>query len=242
MNKKENNFIDIKYDVRKDSGGRDPDKYSKILKLYHKKLWSKLLPNGKYFDLKDDDSNSYLYHDSDLGKYYLSSDCIIHEYSNWKRMEHIIKQIPEKEIENFLYLSYTIGGSIIFPSNTVNSLPTMNQERGCNKKINDRIDLTLECIRLYYLGKDSPLKATIDRYDNYFKLFKNFKGYCEYFFLQDLTLDNYSKINFFLPFNGFESNPLPNSVDEYNFYKKNNIKFIINRNKKIDTYSKINFV
>jgi hypothetical protein len=230
----QNNFINIEYDVRKDSNGRDPDKYSKILKSYHKKLWSKLLPNGKYFNLNDDNPNLYLYHKSNLGEYFLSSDCIIHGYSNWKRMKHIIEQIPKKEIDNFLYLSYTIGGSIIFPSNRVNSLPTMNQERGCNNKICDRIDLTLECIRLYYLGKDSPLKDTIQRYDNYFKLFENFKGYCEYFLLQDLTLDNYSKVNFFLPFNGFESNPLPNSVNEYNEYKKKNIQFINKRNNRIE--------
>jgi len=52
--------------------------------------------------------------------------------------------------------------------------------------------------------------------------------------LQDLTLDNYSKVNFFLPFNGFESNPLPNSVNEYNEYKKKNIQFINKRNNRIE--------
>jgi hypothetical protein len=238
MNNK-NIFIDTKYDVRKDSNGLDPDKYSNTLKSYHKKLWSKLLPNGNYFDLHDDNPNFYLYHKSNLGEYFLSSDCIIHEYSRWKRMEHIVKQIPEKEITAFLDLSYTIGGFIIFPSNKVHSLPTMNQERGCNQKICDRIDLTLECIRLYYLGKDSPLRDTIHRYKNYFELFKDFKGYCKYFLLQDLISDDYLKINFFLPFNGFESSPLPDSIDEYYEYKKNNIKFVTNRNNRIKEYNRL---
>lgn len=239
MNNTLKSFIDITYDVRKDSNGGDPDKYSNTLKSYHKRLWSKLLPNGQCFDLHDDNPNVYLYHKSNLGEYFLSSDCIIHEYSKWKRMEHIIKQIPEKEVADFLYLWYTIWGSIIFPSNKIDSLPSMNQERGCNRKICDRIDLTLECIRLYYVGKESPLSNTIHRYKKYFELFMNFQGYCEYFLLQDLIFDNYSKINFFLPFTGFESSPLPNTVDEYHEYKNNNITFITNRNKRIEEYDTI---
>jgi hypothetical protein len=115
-------------------------------------------------------------------------------------MSHIIQLIPETEMTAFLDLSYTIGGFIIFPGNRINSLQTINQARGCNSKICDRIDLTLECIRLFYIGKDSPLSKTLNRYNNYFQLFTNFKGYCEFFLLQDLILDDDSKINFFLPF------------------------------------------
>ena len=48
-------------------------------------------------------------------------------------------------------------------------------------KINDRFDLTLECIRRYYLNEDSPLKETFIRYSD-FLLFKNFKGYIDFFF------------------------------------------------------------
>jgi hypothetical protein len=232
------NYIDVTFDVRTDSGGGDPDSASQTLRHYHKLLWSKKLPNGKLFNLDDTVENTYLYHKSDLGEFFLSSDCIIHEYSNWKRMEHIIKRIPEKEIADFLYLSYTIGGSIIFPSNKINSLPTMNQERGCNQKICDRFDLTLECIKLYYSGEDSPLRETIHRYDSYFKLFKDFKGYCEYFLLQDLVSDDYSKINFFLPHNGFETNPLPDSVTEYYEYMENNMRFTRNRNERIEKYDR----
>lgn len=46
--------IDIQYDVREDSNGLDPDKYSKKLKNYHKLLWSnKILPNGQKLILSD---------------------------------------------------------------------------------------------------------------------------------------------------------------------------------------------
>jgi hypothetical protein len=47
-------MIDITFDFYTDSNGKDPDVHSPTLKKYHKILWSKLLPNGKMFDLRDD--------------------------------------------------------------------------------------------------------------------------------------------------------------------------------------------
>jgi len=237
-----NKHIDISFDVRSDSGGKDPDYASKTLRQYHKLLWSKNLPNGHHFDLDDTLENAYLYHKSDFGEFYLASDSVIHTYYRWKRTQHIIEQIPKDEMEYFFGLAYTIGGIMIFPGNRINGLNTMNQERGLNRKINDRMDLTLECIRRYYIDEDSPLMGTIKRYSDYFELFSDFKGYCEYFLLQDLVqdseIDNSSKINFFLPFEGFISNPLPKSVDEYNEYKRNNIVFLNKRNIRIEDYSR----
>jgi hypothetical protein len=187
-----NEYIDITFDVRTDSKGKDPDSSSKTLRQYHKLLWSKPLSNGNFFNLDDRIENKYLHHKSELGEFHLSSDSIIHTYFKWKRMQHIIEQIPKKDMKCFYDLAYTIGGFMIFPSNQVNALNTMNQERGMNKKINDRFDLTLECIRRYYRNEDSPLMETIRRYDEYFALFSDFKGYCEYFLLQDLVKDDYS--------------------------------------------------
>lgn len=232
----DNIIIDIDYDVRNDSNGGDPDKCSKILKNYHKKLRSKKLPNGQNFDLSDDIKNTYLYHKSELGEYFLSSDSITHSYWKWKKMKNIIEVIPNEEIMRFLNLSYTIGGFILFPANRVDNKSTINQERWFNQKICDRFDLTLECIRLYYLDQDSPLLSTLKRYDNYFKLFEDFKWYCKYFLLQDLVSSDYTEIKFYLPFNGFKSKPVPESTDEYYEYKKNNIEFLIRRNERIQNY------
>jgi hypothetical protein len=231
--------IDIKYDVRIDSNGKDPDSHSKTLRAYHKFLWSKKLPNEKDFLLTDSVEGVYLYHKSDLGEYFLTSDAFIHTYSSWQRTQELIKQIPKNEIDYFNYISYTIGGIILFPGNRINGLYTMNQERGTNKYINDRMDLTLECIRRYYKNEDSPLFQTIKRYDNFFTLFNDFKGYCEYFLLQDIAMENFTKVNFFLPFNEFIYNVLPKNVEEYNIYKKNSIEFLNNRNNRIVEYSKL---
>lgn len=222
-------FIDISFDFRTDSNGADPDSASPTLKSYHKILWSKALPSGKLFELSDNHPNTYLYHKSKLGEYFLSSDGITHTYLHWKRMKHIIEHIPQDEKDNFEYLGYTLGGFLIFPGNKVNGFNTMNQERGVNKYINDRIDLTLECIRRYYHNETSPLYETLQRYSDFFDLFIDFKGYCEYFLLQDLVTDDFSCIQFLLPFNDFIYNPLPQNLEEYGIYRQNTLNFIDKR-------------
>lgn len=226
-------MIDIKYDVRTDSGWRDPDKYSKTLQDFHKKLWSKKLPNWKLFELNNENPKIYLHHKSELWDFILSSDSIIHSYSKWKRLQPLIEEIPQKYINEFLDLAYTVWWFIIFPSNKINNWSTINQERWCNKKICDRFDLTLECIRLYYNWEESPLKETLDRYNDFFKLFWNFKWYCEYFLLQDLVNDDFSEIRFFLPFIWFWWMPTPKTTEEYYEYIDNNINFLKNRNKRM---------
>ena len=40
-------MLDITYDFRIDSRGKDPDGYSPTLNAYHKVLWSKEFPNGE---------------------------------------------------------------------------------------------------------------------------------------------------------------------------------------------------
>jgi len=230
--------IDITLDVRIDSDGKDPDSASQILRSYHKLLWSKQLPDKRDFILRDDVNGVYLYHKSDLGEFFLTSDSITHTYRHWRRknIQEIIRQVPNEEMDYFYNLAYTIGGFSIFPGNRINGLPTINQERGVNKAINDRMDLTLECLRRYYICETSPLFETLERYKDFFELFTDFKGYCEYFLLQDLVSQDYSEINFLLPFNGFIEDPLPNDISEYNIYMQRTIEFLHNRNKRICEY------
>ena len=56
---------------------------------------------------------------------------------------------------------------------------TINQSRGMNKLIGDRFDLTLECIKRFYINEKNPLEKTLQLYRNYFELFKNFKGFID---------------------------------------------------------------
>ena len=231
-------IIDVNFNFYLDTPkGKDPDSYSDTLRRYHKLLWNKPLPNGTVFNLNLK-TPKILHHKSQLGEFYLSSDSLAHDYSKWKSTEHIIKKIPKIEIENFFNLGCTIGGYTIFPSNRIDNQMTINGSRGINKKIKDRFDLTLECIRRFYLNEDSPLLETLSRYKDFFKLFDDFKGYVDFFLFQDLVQSNYSSINYFLPSNNFNNSPIPNDIQEYKVYRKNMTEFINKRNKRIFEYSK----
>ena len=231
-------IIDVNFNFYLDTPkGKDPDSYSDTLRRYHKLLWNKPLPNGTVFEL-DLKTPKILHHKSQLGEFYLSSDSLAHDYSKWKSTDHIIKKIPKTEIENFFNLGCTIGGYTIFPSNRVDKQMTINGSRGINKKIKDRFDLTLECIRRFYLNEDSPLLETLSRYKDFFKLFDDFKGYVDFFLFQDLVQSNYSSINYFLPSNNFNNSPIPNDIQEYKVYRKNMTEFINKRSKRIFEYSK----
>ena len=48
---------------------------------------------------------------------------------------------------------------MVFPGNRIQGKWTVNQARGCLKKISDRFDLTVECIRRHYARQSSPLSA-----------------------------------------------------------------------------------
>jgi hypothetical protein len=73
----------------------------------------------------------------------------------------------------------------------------------------------------------------LERYKDFFHLFQNFKGYVDFFLLQDLVEENYLAIKSFLPFNGFDCPPLPNDVEEYKSYKKNMMDFVRARNQRM---------
>ena len=226
-------IIDINFNFYSDTPeGKDPDTYSPTLRNYHKTLWSKPLPNRLFFHL-DDKTPMRLHHKSELGEFFLSSDCIGHTYSKWKSFSDIINKIPSDEMDSFFSLCSTIGGYIIYPSIRTNNQMTINGARGVNKKIKDRFDLTLECIRRHYISEKSPLSDTLNRYSSFFNLFNNFQGYVDFFLLQDLVTKNYFSIKYLIPFESFENSPLPNNVDEYRLYKKNMTDFILARSQRI---------
>ena len=228
--------IDITHTTNYDNG-KDPDADDPILRDHHKMLWNKPLPNGKMFDLTVSSGKPYkLFHASDLGNFTLSSDSIVHSYSRLKnrRMSEIVGSFPKEEIDRFYKLACTIGGYIIFPANKVNGMATINGLRGMDPKIKDRFDLTLECIRRWYINENSPLSDCLNRYGDFFKLFTDFNGYVEFFLLQDMV-DTSGNIRFWLPFGDFGvTHPLPSNVNEYREYMKNASDFVNARNRRMD--------
>lgn len=229
-------MINTNFNMYSDARGGDPDSTSPTLRLYHKTLWSKPLPNGQIFELSDK-NKVYLYHQSHLGEFILGSDAITHSYKNQKRKQWLISQI-RSEVDELFNIGSTIGAYIIFPKNNIDKKFTINQARGVNSYIDDRFDLTLECIRLFYLGENSPLYDTLLRYKNFFNLFHNFESYINFFLLNDLV-DEELNIKFYLPFDNFKTKPTFANIDDYLSYKKEVIKFIHARNKRIENYPPI---
>jgi hypothetical protein len=76
------------------------------------------------------------------------------------------------------------------------------------------------------------------RYKWFFDLFIDFKGYVDFFMLNDLVDSNY-EIKFWLPFQDFGyTKALPQSVNEYLSYKKAVLEFVSSRNKRIEEWVK----
>ena len=120
----------------------------------------------------------------------------------------------------------------MFPKNKVDGCQTINQARGINRLIDDRFDLTLECIRRHYLSKQSPLTQTLENYKEFFSLFVTFKEYVDFFLLNDLV-DGSGEIKFYLPFDGFQNKPNFNSINDYRLYADRVHQFIDARNARI---------
>ena len=226
-------LIDISFDFRTDASGRDPDTYSPTLRLYHKFLWSKALPSGRLFYLDDRVRGVYLHHTSELGEFFLCSDSVIPTFTKWLSLRRITELFTEEENGSFMRSSYTIGGMMVFPGNRIDGKQTINGARGFNRKIADRFDLTLECIRRHYLVQRSPLGETLARYRDFFGLFEDFSGYVEFFMLQDLVTKDCSAVKFFMPFDDFTSPSVPRDGDTYREYRRLSIQFIEERNSRI---------
>lgn len=213
-------------------GSADPDLSSLTLKRYHKILWSRKLPNGEIMELEDE----YLKY-LRWGKFSFSSDSITASF-NYECCRSLLEDVSSHMedyhsfVESYLRRTYTIGGCIIFPRHR-NSL---NQCRGTNKRIRDRWDLTLECIRRFYAGEESPLSWCLEQDRDFFNLFVDFKGYVDFFFLQDCVTEDYRKVKIWLDTELFEVDPFPKDREEYLRWIQCNLDFVEKRNARIASF------
>ncbi len=223
-------FIDIEYDYRLDSKCGDPDNDSPKLYKIQSLLWNKEISKNITLNLSIFNKNSgRLLLKNNLTDN-LSSDRMCPHYVG-KYNGKLDGWLSEFEKEKFQHKVRTIGGHIVFPAHRKDGF-TINQARGVNRKISDRFDLTLECFRRFYINEQSPLTSTLKRYSEFFKLFRDFKGYTDFFMLQDF-IENETKVKFLLPFDDFNRSALPENKEEYVNYMNATIKLIDKRNERI---------
>lgn len=224
--------IDIEYDFRLDSKCGDPDTDSPKLYEVQSILWNQEISENMALNLSIFNKNSgRLLLKSNLTDN-LSSDRMCPHYVG-KYNGELDKWLSDSEKKMFQQKVRTIGGHIIFPAHRKDGF-TINQARGVNRKISDRFDLTLECFRRFYLNEESPLTSTLQRYSDFLKLFKNFKGYTDFFMLQDFV-ESSDQVKFLLPFDNFNRSALPQNKEEYVNYMNSTIELIDKRNERILT-------
>ena len=221
-------------DLSLGGGVIDPDCNSGTLRTYHRILWSRELPNGEFMQLDDSGSISSTY--LTWKGHRFGSDSIMHTL-RYPEMHKIVKEYlsryddPRGFMESCIRTGYTIGGMIIFPKHR----NSMNQDRGVNQRIRDRWDRTLECIRRYYAGEDSPLYRTCERDAWFYDLFVDFKGYVDFFFLQDCVSKDYSEVYSWMG-DGMDDPPLPKDVETYSMWLDKNLEFVRKRNERIEKF------
>ena len=214
-------------------GGNDPDIMSETLQRYHQALWSRPLPNGRVMNLSKGAGSAYLTWD----EFRFGSDSITASFRYRKyrwMLELLEKEMVDYKgfMEFFVHKTYTIGGSIIFPKH----IGSINQSRGCNPFIKDRWDLTLECIRRYYVNETSPLSDVLVKDKGFFDLFESFKGYVDYFFLQDCVTEDYGAVVLWLDCNLGVDDPLPQTVSDYKKWMHSQLDFVEKRNQRIHNF------
>lgn len=185
----------------------DPDAYSGNLRGWHELLWNRRLPDDTGLALRREGRGLL---DSGSGLY-LSSDAAVPVWERWREVqgfraetEHLLQEARGGTIHDLGWRLYDMGGFVLFPGFQVGkNLWTINQAKGCTRqRIADRLDLTLECIRLYYrvmpqhdpleplpaaYNRINPLGSVLHRYRSFFEIFGSFDGYVAFWLLDDLV-------------------------------------------------------
>lgn len=245
-----NDMIDVNFDFTSDTPGYwagywdrcnglggcgkyDPDSYSPTLLEYTQKLYNRRLPNGQKMELTVPERHTYFV----WNDMYFSCDSITCSFRYWgteKLIWPVYNSLPDYKstVEKFVRESYTLPGEIIFPMHR----NSMNQRRGMHPRIKDRWDLTLECIRRFYEGIDNPLNKILESDRAFYELFVDFKGYVDFFFLNDCVSGDYSKVNIWLDDLDFSKKALPQTVEDYFTFMNGQRNFLEARRRRMQVF------
>jgi hypothetical protein len=71
------------------------------------------------------------------------------------------------------------------------------------------------------------------RYRDFFAAFEDFRGYVDFWLLQDVITDDYSAVRFFTPFDEFKPPAIPQDLHTYREYRRRSIEFVEARNRRM---------
>lgn len=196
---------------------------------------------------------------------FLSSDAAVPVWERWREVQGFHAEVQQRlqalgrgTVHDLGWRLYDMGGMILFSGLQVDRLWTINQAKGCTRaRIADRLDLTLECIRLYYefllhraeveaplpegYALSNPLGPVLHRYRSFFEMFRSFEGYVDFWMLNDLVVegDVRPQVAFMLP--RVSSDPydftrevaLPADADAYCSYLLAADDFVDKRNRRM---------
>ena len=101
----------------------------------------------------------------------------------------------KKFIWDYLQYANTIGGFMLFPRHDC----SINQARGMSDRIQDRFDLTLECIRRMYengfFTNTNPLFDISKEDKEFFEMFGSFENYAKFFCLNESWVEKGKVLN-----------------------------------------------
>jgi hypothetical protein len=240
--------FDSSFDYKTDKPAKtnpDADRDSPTLRLDHELLWTKKLRSGVLLApaTPSPPRDGYLiFTDTSGERHWYGSDAITNSYTRWTRPRSLVDAVAslnEDQRSRYLDQPYTIGSSMIWPVRKKDR-PTINMARGfgpSGRLIADRMDLTLECIRRHYLGRqESPLASVLNAYADFFALFDGFTEFVDFFHLQDLVTPDYDGVRFYLPFDDFERPGTPATTEEYVTYREATLGFIEGRQRRMEKW------
>jgi hypothetical protein len=217
---------------RRDNTFRDPDSYSERLNEHHRVLWRKCLPSGPLFDLQPGGMRGSLVLTYN-GVEYSSDGLVTSFYFVKKKLGRVRDDVEDPTaMETAMNRAYSIGGFGIWPKGKkANPYMGINTARGTNSLIADRLDLTLECVRRFYIGESSPLAKIFGHHRYFFDLFVDFRSFVEFFLLDDI-LDG-DDVRFWLPFDGFGQSAYPKSEEQLRSLWAKSGEFLDGRDRRV---------
>ena len=82
--------------------------------------------------------------------------------------------------------------------------------------------------------REQPARPDLLPVPEFFALFVDFRGFVDFFLLQDIVTDDSSSVRFFMPFDDFKPPAVPRDVPTYLTYRRRSIDFVLARNQRID--------